>query len=78
MSNQHQKHLLEVKALVDTQPASKRIELYRWLASVADDSWTTKQLLSIAQDLEIVEVSSQQFDLQLSQRDGHHKKGDGK
>lgn len=72
MQSDHQENLLFVKSLVDAQPAAKRVKLYRWLASVADDPWTTKQLLQLAADQEKVEQESQLFDLHFShKRDGH-------
>ena len=82
MADQSLRHVLYVKGLVDSEPDEKRIEIYRWLASVCDDSWTSKQLLKLAAELEKARHLSQQIDLQLpspnNDGDGHHKKGDGK
>lgn len=65
MLNDHARHILEVKALVDTQPAGKRIELYRWLADLAGDQWTTRQLLQLAEELEFAEQHSEMFNVEL-------------
>lgn len=90
MLNNHARHILEVKTLVDTLPTGKRIELYRWLADLAGDAWTTEQLLRAADELETADRHSQLFAAELNLKlaggmkshpshDGHHKhKGDGK
>jgi hypothetical protein len=66
MNKDHQKHILFVKGLVDEQPAQKRIEIYRWLADLAGDQWTTKQLQALANELETTEHNSRMFDLEFS------------
>jgi hypothetical protein len=68
MSKDHQKNILFVKALVDTQPVARRIQIYRWLCDLAGDPWTTQQLATLADELEAAERRSREFDRALSQK----------
>jgi hypothetical protein len=66
MANKHRSNLLEVKALVDDCSPQKRIRLYRFLASVADNRDLTRELLAAAKALEEAEKMCSQLDFKFS------------